>query len=86
MVMNENRIAPPAGAASREATSVEATISRLMDGEVDDAEFERCVASLRSGEAMEAWICYHVIGDSLPPQGVQFAPRGGPSARMDSRS
>jgi sigma-E factor negative regulatory protein RseA len=44
---------------------VEATISRLMDGEVDDAEFERCVASLRSGEAMEAWICYHVIGDSL---------------------
>jgi sigma-E factor negative regulatory protein RseA len=40
-------------------------ISRLMDGEVDDAEFERCVAELRSGEAMETWMCYHVIGDSL---------------------
>jgi sigma-E factor negative regulatory protein RseA len=40
-------------------------ISRLMDGEVDDAEFERCVVELRSGEAMETWTCYHVIGDSL---------------------
>jgi len=40
-------------------------ISRLMDGEVDDAEFERCVAELRSGEAQETWMCYHVIGDSL---------------------
>jgi sigma-E factor negative regulatory protein RseA len=61
----EARIAPPRGAASREAASVGADISRLMDGEVDDAEFERCVAELRSGEAMEAWVCYHVIGDSL---------------------
>ena len=40
-------------------------ISRLMDGEVEDAEFERCVAELRSGEAMDTWTCYHVIGDSL---------------------
>jgi sigma-E factor negative regulatory protein RseA len=40
-------------------------ISRLMDGEVEDAEFERCVVDLRSGEAMETWMCYHVIGDSL---------------------
>jgi sigma-E factor negative regulatory protein RseA len=40
-------------------------ISRLMDGEVDDAEFERCVAELRSGDAKETWMCYHVIGDSL---------------------
>jgi len=40
-------------------------ISRLVDGEVDDAEFERCVKDLRSGEAMDAWMCYHVIGDSL---------------------
>ena len=61
----ETRIAPPQGAASREATSVGENISRLMDGEVDDAEFQRCVAELRSGEAMQAWMCYHVIGDSL---------------------
>ncbi|MCC6194718.1 MAG: sigma-E factor negative regulatory protein [Burkholderiales bacterium] len=40
-------------------------ISRLMDGEVDDAEFERCVAALRSEDAMRTWTCYHVIGDHL---------------------
>ena len=40
-------------------------ISRLMDGEIDDAEFERCVAELKSEEAMGTWICYHVIGDQL---------------------
>jgi sigma-E factor negative regulatory protein RseA len=40
-------------------------ISCLMDGEVDDAEFERCVAELRTREARQTWMCYHVIGDSL---------------------
>lgn len=40
-------------------------ISRLMDGEVDDAEFERCCAELRSEDAMRAWLCYHVISDQL---------------------
>ena len=40
-------------------------ISRLMDGEVDDAEFERCCADLKSEDAMRTWMCYHVIGDHL---------------------
>jgi sigma-E factor negative regulatory protein RseA len=40
-------------------------ISRLMDGEVQDAEFERCVAELKAPEAMRTWTCYHVIGDHL---------------------
>jgi len=40
-------------------------ISRLMDGEVEDVEFERCVAELKSAEAMRTWMCYHVIGDHL---------------------
>src|SRR6185295_8736651 len=35
------------------------------DGEVDDAEFERCCAELKSEDAMRAWMCYHVIGDHL---------------------
>ncbi len=48
-----------------EATNMGANISRLMDGEVDDAEFERCVVELRTDEARQTWICYHVIGDSL---------------------
>ena len=66
--MKENPFAPkggPEGPASRAATSVGANISRMMDGEVDDAEFQRCIMELRSGEAMQAWMCYHVIGDSL---------------------
>src|SRR5258708_10284721 len=61
----EERIAPPSGAASREATSVGANISRLMDGEVEDVEFARCVAELKSPDAMRTWMCYHVIGDHL---------------------
>ncbi len=40
-------------------------ISRLMDGEVDDAEFERLVAELHDGDARQTWMCYHVIGDHL---------------------
>jgi sigma-E factor negative regulatory protein RseA len=40
-------------------------ISRLMDGEVDDAEFERWCAELKSEDAMRTWVCYHVIGDHL---------------------
>jgi sigma-E factor negative regulatory protein RseA len=49
-------------------------ISRLMDGEVDDAEFERCCAELRSDDAMRTWVCYHVIGDHL--RGAQGYSRG----------
>ncbi|MFO1414405.1 MAG: sigma-E factor negative regulatory protein [Burkholderiales bacterium] len=40
-------------------------ISRLMDGELGDAEFERCCGELKSADAMHTWVCYHVIGDTL---------------------
>ena len=41
-------------------------ISRLMDGEFDDAaDFDQCVGSLRSEDAYATWVCYHVIGDQL---------------------
>ena len=40
-------------------------ISRLMDGELGDDEFERCIGSLKSDDAMQTWVCYHVIGDQL---------------------
>ena len=40
-------------------------ISRLMDGELDAAEFERTCAELKGPEAMSCWVCYHVIGDHL---------------------
>ena len=33
-------------------------ISRLMDGELDDAaDFEQCVGSLRSEDAYATWVC-----------------------------
>ncbi|MCC7326324.1 MAG: sigma-E factor negative regulatory protein [Burkholderiales bacterium] len=41
------------------------SISRLMDGELDEAEFARCCAGLKTDEAMQTWVCYHVIGDQL---------------------
>ena len=40
-------------------------ISRLMDGEVDPAEFERICGEMKSPYAMNTWVCYHVIGDQL---------------------
>lgn len=40
-------------------------ISRLMDGELEQVDFERCCGELKSADAMRTWVCYHVIGDSL---------------------
>jgi len=40
-------------------------ISRLMDGELDDVEFERLGAELQTDTALQTWACYHVIGDHL---------------------
>ena len=40
-------------------------VSRLMDGEVDAQEFDLFCAEMKSPEAMNAWACYHVIGDQL---------------------
>ena len=40
-------------------------ISRLMDGEVDNVEFEQICGAMKSPEALGTWICYHVIGDQL---------------------
>ena len=40
-------------------------LSRLMDGELPDSEVDRVVGACRSAEVLEAWACYHVIGDTL---------------------
>jgi sigma-E factor negative regulatory protein RseA len=40
-------------------------ISRLMDGEVDEQEFARISGDLKSPDAVNTWVCYHVIGDSM---------------------
>ena len=40
-------------------------ISRLMDGEVDDAELQSVLAALKSPGGLATWACYHAIGDTL---------------------
>lgn len=45
-------------------------ISRLMDGDVDGSDAEAAFRELKSSEAMAAWECYHVIGDTLRRSGA----------------
>jgi len=40
-------------------------ISRLMDSDLDDVEFERLCAELKTDASMETWASYHAIGDHL---------------------
>jgi sigma-E factor negative regulatory protein RseA len=49
-------------------------ISRLMDGECDEAELEGLCATLKRPEAFATWSCYHAIGDVL--RGQHAAQRG----------
>jgi len=40
-------------------------LSRLMDGDLTDAEIERVVGECRRPDLLKAWACYHLIGDVL---------------------
>lgn len=40
-------------------------ISQLMDGELDDEESRRLLASLRQPETQHEWHAYHLIGDVM---------------------
>ncbi|CAG0966605.1 hypothetical protein BURK1_00998 [Burkholderiales bacterium] len=41
-------------------------ISRLMDGELDDAAaVDRVLAGMKQDGAKATWMCYHLIGDAL---------------------
>jgi sigma-E factor negative regulatory protein RseA len=40
-------------------------ISRLMDGDLDDAGAEVAFQQLKRPDGVELWACYHVIGDAL---------------------
>ena len=40
-------------------------LSRLMDGDLSDAETDRVVGDCRQPDALQAWACYHLIGDVL---------------------
>ncbi len=41
------------------------SISRLMDGELDDAEIAGVCGHMRQPDAINTWVCYHVIGETL---------------------
>jgi sigma-E factor negative regulatory protein RseA len=40
-------------------------LSRLMDGDLDEAEVERVLGECRRSGALATWACYQVIGDAL---------------------
>ena len=40
-------------------------ISRLMDGEIDDAELQSVMAGLKHPDGFATWTCYHAIVDAL---------------------
>jgi sigma-E factor negative regulatory protein RseA len=41
------------------------SISRLMDGELDDADIAGVCGRMRQPDAVSTWVCYHVIGETL---------------------
>lgn len=45
-------------------------LSRLMDGDLPDADAERVLSACARTEALTAWACYHLIGDALRGQHV----------------
>ena len=57
-------------------------ISRLVDGELNDEEFEAVWASLRSDQGLAVWVGYQVIGDTLRGAG---SPTEGFSRRFAAR-
>jgi sigma-E factor negative regulatory protein RseA len=57
-------------------------VSLLVDGELDADRVERACHGLRAPAAVETWVCYHVIGDSLR---AQCALTPGFAARFSAR-
>ena len=57
-------------------------ISRLMDGECDDAELDVVCVELRRDEGLRTWACYHAIGDALRGDAPAMS---GFSARFSAR-
>jgi sigma-E factor negative regulatory protein RseA len=57
-------------------------VSLLVDGELDTDRVERVCDGLRAPAAVETWVCYHVIGDTLRGQSM---PVRGFAARFAER-
>lgn len=57
-------------------------ISRLMDGDLDDAECDAAFRELKGADGVAVWVSYHVIGDALRTGG---SPMPGFAARFAER-
>ncbi|MEO8305901.1 MAG: sigma-E factor negative regulatory protein [Betaproteobacteria bacterium] len=57
-------------------------ISRLMDGDLDDAECDAACRDLKATDAVAVWVSYHMIGDALRRSG---SPMPGFAARFAAR-
>ena len=57
-------------------------MSRLMDGELDDAAADAAFRELHHPDGIATWVCYHVIGDTLRRYG---APTPGFAERFAAR-
>jgi sigma-E factor negative regulatory protein RseA len=65
MVMGKFLAKPGGGLPVQASDLTPEEISELMDGELDTERVEHACHALREAASMEAWIYYHVIGDTL---------------------
>jgi negative regulator of sigma E activity len=65
MVMGNFQAVPNAQGTVRPLGLAPEEVSLLMDGELDTERVELACRGLRETTAMETWVCYHVIGDTL---------------------
>jgi len=49
-------------------------ISRLVDGELDEEQFDAACGELKAKDGMATWVCYHVIGETLREGSSEIAP------------
>jgi sigma-E factor negative regulatory protein RseA len=65
MVMGNFQAVPNGQGPARPTELAPEEVSLLMDGELDAERVEHACHGLRETAAMETWVCYHVIGDTL---------------------
>ena len=63
--MGNFQAVPNGQAAARATELAPEEVSLLMDGELETERVEHACRGLRETAAMETWVCYHVIGDTL---------------------
>ena len=65
MVMGNLQAVPEEQDSARPSGLEPEEVSVLMDGELDAERLEHACRGLREAAAIDVWVCYHVIGDTL---------------------